>query len=104
MGLMPRVLCSSSLFVVLMVLAVTRSTSAQTTSSGDAGRPWFEDVTHKAGILYRHHPRQFDNPYASIMQGYARLGSAVAVADYDGDGFEDIFVPDSCATCKNHLY
>jgi hypothetical protein len=38
------------------------------------------------------------------MQGYARLGSAAAVADYDGDGFEDIFVTDSCATCKNHLY
>jgi hypothetical protein len=87
-----------------MAVAVTRSTAAQTSNSGDAGLPWFEDVTHKAGILYRHHPRQFENPYATIMQGYARLGSAVAVADYDGDGFEDIFVTDSCTTCKNHLY
>jgi len=69
-----------------------------------AGGAFFEDVTHRAGILYRHHPRQFDNPYASIMQGYARLGSAVAVADYDGDGYEDIYVTDSCARCKNHLY
>jgi hypothetical protein len=75
---------------------------AQTT--GKTGGAFFEDVTHQAGILYRHHPRQFDNPYAAIMQGYARLGSAVAVADYDGDGYEDIFVTDSCATCKNHLY
>jgi hypothetical protein len=65
---------------------------------------WFEDVTHKAGIRYRHHPRQFNNPYAAIMQGYTRLGAAVAVADYDGDGFEDIFVTDSCSSCKNHLY
>ena len=68
------------------------------------GGAFFEDVTHKAGILYHHHPRQFNNPYASIMQGYARLGAAVAVADYDGDGYEDIFVTDSCASCKNHLY
>ena len=68
------------------------------------GGAFFEDVTHRAGILYRHHPRQFNNPYSSIMQGYARLGSAVAVADYDGDGYEDIFVTDSCARCKNHLY
>jgi hypothetical protein len=101
---MARSLCSLSLFVALMAISVTGSTTAQTSNSGDAGRPWFEDVTHKAGILYRHHPRQFDNPYATIMQGYARLGSAVAVADYDGDGFEDIFVTDSCTTCKNHLY
>jgi hypothetical protein len=87
-----------------MAISVTGSTAAQTPNSSDAVRPWFEDVTHKAGVLYRHHPRQFDNPYATIMQGYARLGSAVAVADYDGDGFEDVFVTDSCATCKNHLY
>ena len=65
---------------------------------------WFEDVTHKSGINYRHHSRHFDNPYAEIMQGYTKLGAAVAVADYDGDGFEDIFVTDSCASCKNHLY
>jgi ASPIC and UnbV/FG-GAP-like repeat len=104
MELMPRSLCSLSLFVALMAISVTGSTAAQTSNSGDAGRPWFEDVTQKAGILYRHRPRQFENPYATIMQGYARLGSAVAVADYDGDGFEDIFVTDSCTTCKNHLY
>src|SRR5579864_633111 len=65
---------------------------------------WFEDVTHKAGIRYRHHTRRFSNPYAEIMQGYTKLGAAVAVADYDRDGFEDIFVTDSCTTCKNHLY
>ena len=65
---------------------------------------WFEDVTHKAGINSRHHSRHFNNPYAEIMQGYTKLGAAVAVVDYDGDGYEDIFVTDSCATCKNHLY
>src|SRR5262249_57564118 len=38
------------------------------------------------------------------MQGYTKLGAAVAIADYNGYGFEDIFVTDSCASCKNHLY
>lgn len=104
MELMLPFRCSSSLLATLMAIVVTGSTAAQTANSEEASRGWFEDVTHKAGILYRHHPRQFDNPYATIMQGYARLGSAVAVADYDGDGFEDIFVTDSCTTCKNHLY
>jgi len=90
--------------VAIVTMFVAISTYVQTSATADDRRAWFEDVTHKAGILYRHHPRQFNNPYAAIMQGYARLGSAVAVADYDGDGFEDIFVTDSCATCKNHLY
>jgi hypothetical protein len=90
--------------MAIVALAVAISAGAQVVAAADAQHPWFEDVTHKAGILYRHHPRQFDNAYANIMQGYARLGSAVAVADYDGDGFEDIFVTDSCTTCKNHLY
>src|SRR5206468_660755 len=56
------------------------------------------------GILYRHKTRAFNNAYAQIMEGYTAMGAAVAVADYDGDGFEDIFVTESCATCKNHLY
>jgi hypothetical protein len=90
--------------VVLAAVLFASSGGAQISESSNANRPWFEDVTHNAGILYRHHPRLFDNPYAAIMEGYARLGSATAVADYDGDGFEDIFVTDSCATCKNHLY
>src|SRR5947207_10974829 len=101
---MPRSRSSSSTSAAMVMALIAISAGAQAPDSGDAGRSWFEDVTHKAGILYRHHPRQFENAYATIMQGYARLGSAVAVADYDGDGFEDIFVTDSCATCKNHLY
>jgi len=100
---MPRSQRSVNLLLLVAMLGASPAV-AQTLDSGSAGRPWFEDVTHKAGILYRHHPRKFDNPYAAVMQGYARLGSAVAVADYDGDGFEDIFVTDSCSTCKNHLY
>ena len=38
------------------------------------------------------------------MAGYTALGAAVAVADYDNDGFEDIFVTDSKVDGKNHLY
>src|SRR3984885_8681874 len=103
MELMRRSQCSVFLTLLVAVLGASPAIP-HPPDSGPAARPWFEDVTHKAGILYRHHPRQFDNPYATIMQGYARLGAAVAVADYDGDGFEDIFVTDSCSTCKNHLY
>jgi len=65
---------------------------------------WFADVTHQAGILHRHTNRQFHNPYANIMAGYTALGAAVAVADYDGDGYDDVFVTDSAVDGRNHLY
>jgi enediyne biosynthesis protein E4 len=70
----------------------------------ETGERWFEDITKKAGILSRHTNRSFKNPYASIMAGYTALGAAVAVADYNSDGFEDLFVTDSAEGAKNHLY
>jgi hypothetical protein len=65
---------------------------------------WFEDVTKKAGINAKHGNRVFDNPYAKIMAGYTALGASASVADYDGDGYDDVFVTDSKLGGKNHLY
>src|SRR6185312_14302922 len=65
---------------------------------------WFEDVTVSAGVNHPHSNRSFKNPYANIMEGYTALGASAAVADYDGDGFDDVFVTDSKLGGKNHLY
>jgi hypothetical protein len=65
---------------------------------------WFEDVTKPAGVAQKHSNRSFSNPYAKIMEGYTSLGASAAAADYDGDGFEDVFVTDSKLGGKNHLY
>ncbi|NJN53014.1 MAG: VCBS repeat-containing protein, partial [Gammaproteobacteria bacterium] len=46
----------------------------------------------------------FKNPYAKIMEGYTALGAAVAVDDFDGDGWEDVFVTDSSEGGRNLLY
>jgi hypothetical protein len=51
-----------------------------------------------------HRNRSFDNPYAHVMEGYTALGAAAAVADYDGDGHDDLFVTDSAADGRNLLY
>jgi hypothetical protein len=65
---------------------------------------WFEEVGERAGIWHKHTSRSFKNPYAHIMQGYTALGAAVAVGDYNGDGFEDFFVTTSEENGKNRLY
>jgi enediyne biosynthesis protein E4 len=68
------------------------------------GERWFEDVTEKAGVKAKHTNRAFDNPYAKIMEGYTALGASATVADYDGDGYDDVYVTDSKLGGKNHLY
>jgi tetratricopeptide (TPR) repeat protein len=74
--------------------------------AGDAPHEpaWFLDVTEAAGVARPHRNRSFDNPYAHVMEGYTALGAAVAVADFDGDGFDDLFVTDSSEDGRNLLY
>src|SRR5260370_20850574 len=38
------------------------------------------------------------------MAGYTALGASAGVADYDGDGFDEVFVTDSKEDGKNRLY
>src|SRR5215471_9091788 len=68
------------------------------------GDRWFVDVTRRAGVANKHTNRSFKNPYAHIMAGYTALGASAAVADFDGDGYDDIFVTDSMEGGKNRLY
>ncbi|HEV3073700.1 MAG TPA: VCBS repeat-containing protein, partial [Thermoanaerobaculia bacterium] len=87
--------------------AVPAATAGDRTGAKAAGADrerWFEDVTKRAGLAVAHHNRVFHNPYAEIMAGYTALGAAAAAADYDGDGFEDLFVTDSSEGGRNHLY
>jgi len=73
-------------------------------ASDAVGDRWFRDVTHEAGIHHKHASRVFDNPYAKTLEGYTAIGASVAVADFDGDGYDDIFLTDSAEGGKNHLY
>ena len=66
--------------------------------------PGFEDVTKTSGITHVHRNRKFENKYANIMAGYTALGASAAVADYDGDGYDDLFVTDSAVGGRNRLY
>jgi len=72
--------------------------------SEDPQQRWFTDITEAAGVNRKHTNRSFSNPYARIMEGYTALGASVAVADFNQDGLEDIFVTDSQESGKNLLY
>ena len=85
-------------------LAAAASLAAAAPAPSVSSERWFEDVTERAGVARRHTNRSFENPYAEIMAGYTALGAAVAVADFDGDGFEDVFVTDSADGSPNLLY
>ena len=43
-------------------------------------------------------------PTPTSWRAIPRSGASAAVADFDGDGFDDLFVTDSAVDGKNHLY
>ena len=64
----------------------------------------FEEIAAKAGVRVQHHTRTFHGKNADVLRMFTSGGAAVAVGDYDNDGFEDIFVTDSDAGKPNHLF
>ncbi len=88
----------------VILLCLLLATAALASAEIDTKGRWFEDLTLKAGLTNKHTNRVFKNPYAHIMAGYTALGAAVAVGDYDRDGYEDLFMTDSKEGGKNHLY
>lgn len=64
----------------------------------------FEDITAKAGIHIRHHMRTYHGKNADVLRMFTGGGAAVAVGDYDNDGYEDLFITDSEEDQPNHLF
>ena len=64
----------------------------------------FSEVGAKAGLGNLHHTRHFNGPTADVLRMFTSGGSSAAVGDFDGDGFEDLFVTDSDAGKPNHLF
>src|SRR5713101_5245183 len=64
----------------------------------------FEEIAAKAKAQPTHHPRVFGGKNGDVLRMFTSGGAAVAVRDYDNDGFDDMFVTDSDNGRKNHLY
>jgi len=64
----------------------------------------FKDVTFQAGITNTHHRPILDHPLDNIMSWVSSVGAAAAAADYNRDGWIDLYVTDSRQGFPNHLY
>jgi len=64
----------------------------------------FTEVSREAGIDWVHHPAIFDDKLSHIMSWMNRIHAGCAVADFDGDGDDDIYFLDSLAGEPNVLY
>ena len=64
----------------------------------------FAEIGEKAGVRHVHLTRKFKGANADVLGMFTSGGSAVAVADYDNDGWEDIFVTNSDEGQPNRLF
>lgn len=90
-------------FAVLIVVAwsvfpLSRSFSEETEQR------LFVDITRQAGINHTHHKPVLDHKLDNIMPWMASVGAAAAAADYDRDGYVDLYVTQSRMGEPNMLY
>ncbi len=64
----------------------------------------FREVSKEIGIDFVHRAPTLDPKIAHIMPIIASMGAAVAVVDFDRDGWNDLYVTDSSENGKNRLY
>jgi hypothetical protein len=63
-----------------------------------------EEAARAAGVVAVHQGPTFDARLAHIMPQVASMGAAVAVADFDRDGWQDFYLTSSGEGSANHLY
>ena len=71
--------------------------------AGASPPPPFADVTSAAGISHTHHKPILDHQVDNINSWLSSVGAAAA-ADFDQDGWIDLYVTDSRQGFPNHLY
>lgn len=64
----------------------------------------YEEISESAGIDFVHQQETFDTKVSNIMPWLSATGAAVAVADYDNDGFMDIYYTNSQSNSRNKLF
>ena len=73
-------------------------------ASGTGNGIRFEEVGEKSGVRAVHRTRRFTGKHADVLRMFTSGGAAAAVADYNNDGFDDIFMLDSDTGRPHHLF
>src|ERR1700686_1113179 len=63
----------------------------------------FEEISVRAGAHIPHHARVFAARNGGVLSLFPGGGAAVAVGDYDNDGYDDVFITESGTDQPNHL-
>ncbi len=64
----------------------------------------FTETAKEAGLVFSHVPLEVDPKIKNIEPHVSGLGAAVALVDYDGDGFTDVFTTSSRTNTENALF
>ena len=88
------------------IIAAIRMDAAPTRAPADVTHPGFtlRDETAAAGIHFVHRRPTLDPKIANIEPHVAALGASVSVADFDGDGWPDLYFTSSKFGEPNALY
>jgi hypothetical protein len=91
------------------VAALNRSGSGRPSAASVAhggGRHGFllRECAARLGIDFVHEGPTFDAQLAHIMPQVGAMGASVAVADFDRDGWQDLYVTNSAVGSRNRLY
>src|SRR5215472_14926426 len=97
MGKMKKAQARLCLLVLLLPVATWAADGAER-------RIRFEEIGQKANVRVVHHTHRFPGKNGDVLHMFTSGGASVAVGDYDGDGYEDLFVTDSDAGRPNHLF
>ena len=84
----------AKLKALFCLLALCMSANTQAAQNSQAAVR-FEEIAAKAGVRVQHHTRVFHGKNAEVLHMFTSGGAAVAVGDYDNDGFEDLYVTEA---------
>jgi len=65
---------------------------------------FLEEISSEAGIDFQHEAPELDPQLEHIMPQVASMGAAIAVVDFDRDGWQDLYVTNSRTGTHNALY
>ncbi|MGN7401927.1 CRTAC1 family protein [Cytobacillus praedii] len=89
--------------LILVSLTIANGCSFEKNNNNDFGFE-FEDISKKSGVTFIHEKPKFDSKIENLMPWMISTGASVATADFDGDGFMDLYFTNSKEGSSNKLY